>query len=294
MEHLHRALERLRAESSRNLRVSASDPVITESETSIDDTVNAVERSRTSSVGWSGVGKSKSSPIDRVSGTNLKNTSVAHDKLKESDDPYADLASFSFGKDKTRRVRSERRAIDDGGRRPSLPINRYTLGRPNADDFGGPLSRSNPETSGSDSEPIQKKSTHTMSTSGSGSETPSRTPKYTERTELPPKLPVTDRFSKRKKVATPSNQTQRRPTPIRNLANAPKTTGEMMWNPQTLRWEGNDRAGGTPSIYSDPGNESGVVDTDVELEDIAPEDASLYTLGEPVRSSYAFDFVAKF
>ncbi|KAI9445078.1 hypothetical protein H4582DRAFT_1870981 [Lactarius indigo] len=91
---------------------------------------------------------------------------------------------------------------------------------------------------------IRKKSTRTLSMSGSGSEAPSRTLKRTGRIELPPKLPVTDRSPKRKKVAGPSNQTRRKPTLIRNLggSNAPKTVGEMRWNPQTLRWEGNDQA----------------------------------------------------
>jgi len=50
----------------------------------------------------------------------------------------------------------------------------------------------------------------------------------------------------------------------------------------------------TSDIDSDPGNESGVVDTDVELEGIAPEDASQHTFGlKKVRSSYAFNFVAE-
>jgi hypothetical protein len=48
-------------------------------------------------------------------------------------------------------------------------------------------------------------------------------------------------------------------------------------------------------IEFDPGSESGVVDTDIELEDIVPDNASQHTFGpEQVRSSYAFDFVAKF
>ncbi|KAH9064098.1 hypothetical protein EDB87DRAFT_1599334 [Lactarius vividus] len=91
---------------------------------------------------------------------------------------------------------------------------------------------------------IRKKSTRTLSMSGSGSEAPCRTLKRTGKIELPPKLPATDRSPKRKKVAGPSNQTRRKPTLIRNLggSNAPKTVGEMRWNPQTLRWEGNDQA----------------------------------------------------
>ncbi|KAL5495359.1 hypothetical protein ACEPAI_822 [Sanghuangporus weigelae] len=41
-----------------------------------------------------------------------------------------------------------------------------------------------------------------------------------------------------------SAQTRRKPTLIRNLGGvgAPKVVGEMRWNPQTLRWEGNDQA----------------------------------------------------
>lgn len=65
---------------------------------------------------------------------------------------------------------------------------------------------------------------------------------------------------KKKKNASPSNQTKRKPTLIRNLGGvgAPKGTscialdrripayrfavvGDMKWNPNTLRWEGNDQ-----------------------------------------------------
>ncbi|KAH9168244.1 hypothetical protein EDB89DRAFT_1855714 [Lactarius sanguifluus] len=123
--------------------------------------------------------------------------SISH--TRESED--------SGGEDEPRRIR-KMRAIDDGGRRPSLPTNRYTLDRPGSDS-AGPSSRSNPETSGSDSEPIA--------------------------------------------------------------------------------------SGSTSDIDLDPGNESGVVDTDVELEGIAPDDASQHTFGlEQVRSSYTFDFDAEF
>jgi len=40
-----------------------------------------------------------------------------------------------------------------------------------------------------------------------------------------------------------SNTTRRKPTLIRNLSGAiaPKVVGDMKWNPQTLRWEGNDQ-----------------------------------------------------
>jgi len=54
-------------------------------------------------------------------------------------------------------------------------------------------------------------------------------------TQSPPK--------KKKNVSSPSSSTtKRKPTLIRNLngATAPKVVGEMKWNPQTLRWEGND------------------------------------------------------
>jgi len=93
---------------------------------------------------------------------------------------------------------------------------------------------------------IRKKSTRTLSMS-SGSETPAapaRTLKRTGRIDLPPKLPATDRSPKRKKAPTQPHHTRRKPTLIRNLggSNAPKTVGEMRWNPQTLRWEGNDQA----------------------------------------------------
>ncbi|KAF9270086.1 hypothetical protein L218DRAFT_12023 [Marasmius fiardii PR-910] len=48
---------------------------------------------------------------------------------------------------------------------------------------------------------------------------------------------------KKKKVASPS-QGKKKPTLIRNLGGAggPKVVGEMKWNPQTLRWEGNEQA----------------------------------------------------
>ncbi|EIN14099.1 hypothetical protein PUNSTDRAFT_95668 [Punctularia strigosozonata HHB-11173 SS5] len=49
---------------------------------------------------------------------------------------------------------------------------------------------------------------------------------------------------KKKKHQSPANATPRKPTLIRNLggSNAPKVVGDMKWNPQTLRWEGNDQA----------------------------------------------------
>jgi hypothetical protein len=56
------------------------------------------------------------------------------------------------GEDESRRSRAKMRAIDDGGRRPSLPTNLYTPDRPSADVLSS--SRRYPEASGSDSDPI--------------------------------------------------------------------------------------------------------------------------------------------
>ncbi|KAI0249596.1 hypothetical protein BJV78DRAFT_1155675 [Lactifluus subvellereus] len=111
------------------------------------------------------------------------------------------------GEDETRRSRAKMRAIDDGGRRPSLPTNLYTPDRPSADGLPGPSSRRHPEASGSDSDPIA---------SGSASD-----------------------------------------------------------------------------ADFDAGNESGIVDTDVEL-DAIPDDASQNTFGlNQVRSPYSFDSEAE-
>jgi hypothetical protein len=99
------------------------------------------------------------------------------------------------GEDETRRSRAKMRAIDDGGRRPSLPTNLDTPDRPNAESLPGPSSRGRREASGSDSDPIA---------SGSASDA---------------------------------------------------------------------------DAEFDTGNESGIVDTDVELEGIAPDDASQNTFG---------------
>ncbi|KAF8167774.1 hypothetical protein B0H34DRAFT_682984 [Crassisporium funariophilum] len=50
---------------------------------------------------------------------------------------------------------------------------------------------------------------------------------------------------KRRNVSSPSSSTttRRKPTLIRNLGGtgAPKVVGDMKWNPQTLKWEGNDQ-----------------------------------------------------
>ncbi|KAF5385313.1 hypothetical protein D9615_001412 [Tricholomella constricta] len=64
----------------------------------------------------------------------------------------------------------------------------------------------------------------------------------TTRIEFPSK-PSSPKATKKKPVATPSPQTRRKPTLIRNLggANGPKVVGDMKWNPLTLRWEGNDQ-----------------------------------------------------
>ncbi|KAH8120221.1 hypothetical protein DFH11DRAFT_1558936 [Phellopilus nigrolimitatus] len=47
-----------------------------------------------------------------------------------------------------------------------------------------------------------------------------------------------------KRKPSSSGPTRRKPTLIRNLGGvgAPKVVGDMRWNPQTLRWEGNDQA----------------------------------------------------
>ncbi|KAL0579361.1 hypothetical protein V5O48_002637 [Marasmius crinis-equi] len=52
---------------------------------------------------------------------------------------------------------------------------------------------------------------------------------------------------RKKKTASsssPSNAQKKKPTLIRNLGGTggPKVVGEMKWNPQTLRWEGNEQA----------------------------------------------------
>ncbi|KAF7306806.1 hypothetical protein MIND_00472300 [Mycena indigotica] len=47
---------------------------------------------------------------------------------------------------------------------------------------------------------------------------------------------------KKKQNSSPSAASRKKPTLIRNLggAGAPRVVGEMKWNPQTLRWEGNE------------------------------------------------------
>jgi hypothetical protein len=55
--------------------------------------------------------------------------------------------------DETRRSSAKMGAIDDAGRRPSLPINIYTLDRHGADNLSNPSTRSSEEASGSESDP---------------------------------------------------------------------------------------------------------------------------------------------
>ncbi|KAF9015504.1 hypothetical protein BDQ17DRAFT_1418566 [Cyathus striatus] len=64
------------------------------------------------------------------------------------------------------------------------------------------------------------------------------------RIEFPSK-PVSppEPLPKKKKKDVSSPATRRKPTLIRNLggSSAPRVVGDMKWNPQTLRWEGNDQ-----------------------------------------------------
>ncbi|KAI8980697.1 hypothetical protein BD414DRAFT_516403 [Trametes punicea] len=128
-------------------------------------------------------------------------------------------------------------------------------------------SSSEPSASGT----VRRKA-KTRDFSGSGNESSkapslglSKTLKRTGRIEFPSKpLPEpskaerdrsrvtaeTEASAKRKKVASPG-QTRRKPTLIRNLGGAGaakgqyftrrRLVGEMKWNPNTLRWEGNDQ-----------------------------------------------------
>ncbi|KAG6818043.1 hypothetical protein H0H87_009198 [Tephrocybe sp. NHM501043] len=70
--------------------------------------------------------------------------------------------------------------------------------------------------------------------------------KRTARIDFPTKSntpkPPSPKAIKKKAAATPSPQTRRKPTLIRNLGgtSGPKVVGDMKWNPSTLRWEGND------------------------------------------------------
>ncbi|KAI0050674.1 hypothetical protein FA95DRAFT_1636153 [Auriscalpium vulgare] len=96
---------------------------------------------------------------------------------------------------------------------------------------------------------LRRKTTRTLSSSGSGTffsltSTAPRTLKRAGRLDSSSKLSPSDPSPKRKKVASPVNHTRRKPTLIRHMGGTggPKVVGEMKWNPQTLRWEGNDQA----------------------------------------------------
>ncbi|TFK77224.1 hypothetical protein BDN72DRAFT_873603 [Pluteus cervinus] len=73
---------------------------------------------------------------------------------------------------------------------------------------------------------------------------PGRGLRRSSRVDFPKPTISVDPIPKKKRhaSATSPNYTRRKPTLIRNLnsATAPKVIGDMKWNPQTLRWEGND------------------------------------------------------
>ncbi|KAI0067781.1 hypothetical protein BV25DRAFT_862601 [Artomyces pyxidatus] len=73
---------------------------------------------------------------------------------------------------------------------------------------------------------LRRKTTRTLSSSGSGPETAPRTLKRSGRIELSSKTPTSPSSPKRKKVASPSNHTRRKPTLIRNLGGAGESKGE--------------------------------------------------------------------
>lgn len=62
--------------------------------------------------------------------------------------------------------------------------------------------------------------------------------------ENPPRKPSRKKLTPQTPSSVPSGTTKRKPTLIRNLGGAgpPKVVGDMKWNPQTLRWEGNEQA----------------------------------------------------
>jgi hypothetical protein len=97
----------------------------------------------------------------------------------------------------------------------------------------------------------------------------------------------------RRRSSLPTNwPTLNRPGSDHELA-GPSTYSDL----ETSGSDNEPIASGTSSyIEFDPGKGPGVVDTDVELEGIIPDNASQHTFGgwEQVRSSYAFNFVAKF
>ncbi|KAI0694870.1 hypothetical protein BC835DRAFT_991083 [Cytidiella melzeri] len=80
---------------------------------------------------------------------------------------------------------------------------------------------------------------------GSKGMPPSKTLKRTSRMDFaaPKSVEPESLGKKRKTPSTPTDSSRRKPTLIRNLGGAgcPRVVGEMKWNPQTLRWEGNDQ-----------------------------------------------------
>ncbi|KIP12479.1 hypothetical protein PHLGIDRAFT_17601 [Phlebiopsis gigantea 11061_1 CR5-6] len=73
---------------------------------------------------------------------------------------------------------------------------------------------------------------------------PRKTLKRTSRLDAAVAYPEESSHRTSRKKAPSSPATRRKPTLIRNLGGtqASKVVGEMKWNPQTLRWEGNDQA----------------------------------------------------
>ena len=63
------------------------------------------------------------------------------------------------------------------------------------------------------------------------------------RIDFPKAPPATDALPKRKKGTPSPGKTQRKPTLIRNLGGngGLKVVGDMVYNPATLRWDGNDQ-----------------------------------------------------
>ncbi|KAJ7630812.1 hypothetical protein FB45DRAFT_916617 [Roridomyces roridus] len=67
------------------------------------------------------------------------------------------------------------------------------------------------------------------------------TAKHATRADLSPRS-IADPPRKKRANSSPSAQGKKKPTLIRNLggSGAPRVVGDMRWNPQTLRWEGNE------------------------------------------------------
>ncbi|ESK97959.1 two-component gap byr4 [Moniliophthora roreri MCA 2997] len=79
--------------------------------------------------------------------------------------------------------------------------------------------------------------------SGSSSDVLGSSTRKSSRVDLSALKSSFDRSPKKKKTASsPSQASRKKPTLIRNLGGtgAPKVVGDMKWNPQTLRWEGNE------------------------------------------------------